>query len=687
MNRKQKIIVSIVGITIVLLALLGITYAYYLTRIEGNTNTNSISVSTANLKLVYSDGNEELDFTNIMPGWINDGLNNNPEPKTFSVTNRGNASVNEYAVSLEEVTNTLTRTEDLTYTLKCTQKDSSGNIVGTCNGNNGEYPKVNQMIITNSIESSYTHEYELVVNYINHETINQSIDMGSTIKGKVQIYGLADTIDITGTVSDYNDGDYIEINSEPKTSKIVNNIYTLIGIKPGVHTLKVCSKSDIDCANPKVIKKILIEKGTEVLITEKEVNDETIPSIIVTEDTRTINVNVDVINTSITPSTTTSTYNPFEYNTLAYNIYKNKALVEEYDASGNSLGTKTNKNVKSLPVVTGVSDGTNIEDSGLFMAQDDYGTSYFYRGTIRNNYVDFAGFTWRIVRINGDGSIRLILDESTNQVVINDEEVYNNSNLKKIDADGLVPYKASQYNDNAYVGYMYGIAGSDNYDSTHKNDNDSLVKKYIDSFYEEYLINYQDDYLSDTIFCGDKSLASKDFLDNNTALGYGMNVTYYAATERIYMDKGKTFIKVAKPTLECAKGENNTYSRYTSKIYIDEKTSKGISLNNDLKYPIALLSADELVMAGAWNLVMNQNYYLYYNIKNNIPNSYVYWWTMTPYYFNGEHGRIFDTYITGSSIYSGTVYNELAIRPVINIKSNVLVNSGNGTQTNPYVLE
>ena len=91
MNKNQKIIISIVGITIVLLALLGLTYAYYLTRIEGNTNTNSISVTTANLKLVYDDGNEELDFTNIMPGWISDGLNDNPEPKTFSVTNNGNA--------------------------------------------------------------------------------------------------------------------------------------------------------------------------------------------------------------------------------------------------------------------------------------------------------------------------------------------------------------------------------------------------------------------------------------------------------------------------------------------------------------------------------------------------------------------------------------------------------------------
>ena len=60
MKKNSKIIVSIVGITIVLLALLGLTYAYYLTRIEGNTNTNSISVTTADLKLVYSENSPEI---------------------------------------------------------------------------------------------------------------------------------------------------------------------------------------------------------------------------------------------------------------------------------------------------------------------------------------------------------------------------------------------------------------------------------------------------------------------------------------------------------------------------------------------------------------------------------------------------------------------------------------------------
>ena len=53
MSRKNKIIISIVGISIISLALIGLTYGYYLTRIQGNTNNKSISVTTADLKLEY----------------------------------------------------------------------------------------------------------------------------------------------------------------------------------------------------------------------------------------------------------------------------------------------------------------------------------------------------------------------------------------------------------------------------------------------------------------------------------------------------------------------------------------------------------------------------------------------------------------------------------------------------------
>ena len=50
---------------------------------------------------------------------------------------------------------------------------------------------------------------------------------------------------------------------------------------------------------------------------------------------------------------------------------------------------------------------------GLYETEDDYGTSYFYRGDAQNNNVYFGGFYWKIVRMNGDGSIRLIYSGTT----------------------------------------------------------------------------------------------------------------------------------------------------------------------------------------------------------------------------------------------------------------------------------
>ena len=101
MSRKQSIIVSVTGIFLVLLILVGLTYAYFLTKIKGNTNDKSISVTTANLLLEYADVNDELITDSaVEPGksWT----------KTFVATNKGNKTVT-YGVALENIVNTLER--------------------------------------------------------------------------------------------------------------------------------------------------------------------------------------------------------------------------------------------------------------------------------------------------------------------------------------------------------------------------------------------------------------------------------------------------------------------------------------------------------------------------------------------------------------------------------------------------
>ena len=90
---------------------------------------------------------------------------------------------------------------------------------------------------------------------------------------------------------------------------------------------------------------------------------------------------------------------------------------------------------------------TATTDEGIYSAQDDYGTSYYFRGATTNNYVKFAGFYWRIVRINGDGTIRLIYDGTS---------AHANGESSEDRQIGTNAFN-STYGDNAYVGYMMGI--------------------------------------------------------------------------------------------------------------------------------------------------------------------------------------------------------------------------------------
>lgn len=140
------------------------------------------------------------------------------------------------------------------------------------------------------------------------------------------------------------------------------------------------------------------------------------------------------------------------------------------------------------------------ENSLLCMAPDAYGTSYYYRGNVQNNYVKFANFYWLIVRINGDGSVRIIYDgtvahangeESTDRTIGNSK--YNYSDI-----------------DNAYAGYMYGTPGSSTYEETHANVNDSEIKKYIDTWYENNIkTSKYENYLVDNVFCNNRSISNK----------------------------------------------------------------------------------------------------------------------------------------------------------------------------------
>ena len=85
-------------------------------------------------------------------------------------------------------------------------------------------------------------------------------------------------------------------------------------------------------------------------------------------------------------------------------------------------------------------------DEGLVKDLDDLGVTYYFRGDVKNNYVLFDDLTWRIVRINGDGTVRLVLNNIASVL----GSYYSNDN-KKFEYNGS---ELNKYLENWYQDYI-----------------------------------------------------------------------------------------------------------------------------------------------------------------------------------------------------------------------------------------
>ena len=288
-------------------------------------------------------------------------------------------------------------------------------------------------------------------------------------------------------------------------------------------------------------------------------------------------------------------------------------------------------------------------EKGIYETTDyDVKPTYYYRGSVENNYVKFAGFYWRIIRINSNGSIRMIYDGTS---------AHANGESSEDRRYGTSPFNTSAGN-NMYVGYMYTSG------ETHGTGTSSTIKTNTDKFYTDKLSNYASKLDMNAGFCGDRSN-----LTNQSGAGTGTVITY---------NKGYLRVVESAPTLTC---EN------TSDYYTVASASSG---NKKLSYPIGLITADEVMLAGHAGGVFAGGF----NHQKTNNGSYLgtgnAFWTMTPvggynpfggtgcdaYEFDvGGSGRIDDDYASYTS----------GLRPVINIKSDVTI-TGTGTKTDPYIV-
>lgn len=126
---------------------------------------------------------------------------------------------------------------------------------------------------------------------------------------------------------------------------------------------------------------------------------------------------------------------------------------------------------------------TDETRDGLYGMKDDYGVSYYYRGAVNNNYVKFEknangqDMWWRIIRFNGNGTIRIIY---------NGTKAHTNQNMED-DCFAIRQSWNTLQNDAKYVGYMFGGTqgeASTSYEQATKNETDSDMKKALDNWYE-----------------------------------------------------------------------------------------------------------------------------------------------------------------------------------------------------------
>ena len=372
----------------------------------------------------------------------------------------------------------------------------------------------------------------------------------------------------------------------------------------------------------------------------------------------------------------------------------------------------------------------DTETDGLYMAEDDEGESYYYRGAVKNNYVSFAGFIWRIIRRNGDGSIRMIYSgkstSDTGDAVTIGESQFN-----------------SKYWDPTYVGYKYnedfslhennGTTGYDWFTNTTKynfgtgytfdtstkkftltgdikqltwNDNHeeivnnqlysclntscNVVYKIVGYISTTQMIVQPISYSSNSLLTAQTNKTDspiKTKLDN----WYKTNMTSYTsklAEETFCSDRS-----ISSGT--GYKTDSYTFYGAYTRLQDSKKPSLKCSQNNDkfkmsnesakLDYPVGLILADEVALAGGrayynGEYSPNSNYYLY-NGK--------YYWTLSPYYFDsyGSLATVWLVLPSGDLNPWYNVTNSFGVRPVISLRADTMITKGDGSSLNPFVIQ
>ena len=389
-----------------------------------------------------------------------------------------------------------------------------------------------------------------------------------------------------------------------------------------------------------------------------------------TPKTSTVGAKRTLVKEAIIRSTGTSTLQTITVTGRYYNLNVNqdnlankhftgKIYVENNSCSAGEMPPKANELIltknggvdaikaKGTPTFTNIA----TTNEGMYMAEDDLGTSYYFRGAVDNNWVKFGQdrhnnyIYWRIVRINGDGSIRLLYTGTTapteSQKVVMTGDGTNRTTIRFNHRGGSAEYVGYKYE----IGIQHGLT------------NDSPIKTDIEEWYENttlYTNENTSKLVVDTPFCYDRTASTSQIgtygeIDSWDSTGTSY---YYGGFGRTYGNNNSW-----KPSLKCA----NVLDKYTV-------------ANGTLSYPVGLITGDEVVLAGG-NGNSNTSYYLYTGQD---------YWTGSPFFYSANSIPTV-IYLNSNGEIDGTVWGGFGVRPVINLSKDAIL-FGDGTWNNPYTV-
>ncbi len=384
-------------------------------------------------------------------------------------------------------------------------------------------------------------------------------------------------------------------------------------------------------------------------------------------------------------------------------------------------------------------------EQGLYKTTDDFGSTYFFRGDVTNNNVYFGGFYWKVLRINGDGSIRLI---------------YNGTIPNATGYATSINNTSYQYNtrnqDSTYVGYMYG----ENFSSEEVISKETIYGNFTVLTKYYFADSYEYDTLNKVYKLKMKDTSKEmaygtmnEMKDKFSEYPYTCVLTSSASTcqvlrkiNRINPNNEKQVYAnyISYPSVSYEAIRENTADSNAKKVidnwyktnivdknlnsYIADNyfcNDRSLAANNDgdghnlvpatLFSPYKRLYSDSnksatltcekmdkfsvstnigngkltypIALITADELALSGIRYAVKNL-NNFLEANVYYFSMSPSYFgrNGVTARIFGMGTNGVLYDWISVDSGYGIRPVINLNSNVSIKSGDGTMENPYKL-